>query len=76
MDDVDQLTAREETFAVYQRRQQEINAAKREIQPTGDCHYCCDTINDPEHPQRLFCSIGCRDDWEMSNNHKRAGAWR
>jgi len=70
MDDVDNLTQREETFYKYQRMQQVERAARREIMPTGRCHYCDDEINATTHV-RLFCSTECRDDWEMVHDKQR-----
>lgn len=32
----------------------------KRIQPTGHCLFC----EDPSPDNALFCSTGCRDDWE------------
>lgn len=42
-------------------------AKKRELKPTGRCHWCEERIG----RDQLFCDHDCRDDWQNEQDRKR-----
>ena len=46
-------------FKLMEARQR---ANTREIEPTGNCHWC----EEPTVEGRLFCNKDCSDDWDRS----------
>ncbi len=67
-DDFDRTNDREEALLGFHLQAARAKAGKREIQPTGNCHWCGD---DTARPDALFCCGDCSIDW---HKHKQLSA--
>lgn len=59
-DEVDQAAEKAETLFNFKLAEARHKAQKRELQPTGRCHYCEEEVGG----SLLWCNSGCREDWE------------
>jgi len=58
-------TANDHAELILQMSVAQQQRAKRLV-PTGQCFFC----EDPTPDNALFCSSGCRDDWEREQQAK------
>lgn len=73
MDEADKVDMHLEILLQAQRSAIANKASKRELEPTGQCHFCEEPVTDVTYTgkdgqsvttKRLFCDAECSKDWE------------
>lgn len=60
MDDLDRITAQDEQLMELRIKGAHQNAAERELQPIGRCHWCLDGVDG----DKVFCDEDCASDYQ------------
>jgi len=67
-DEIDRASDLQEALDAFRLADQRQKANKRELTPSGECHWCGDPTEDA---QKLFCCKDCSTDWHKHTTTRR-----